>query len=276
VNAPGLQRGAALREIFGYNEPALEWWNSAMRIRSSSDSEERAWILVNMSRIDLRMGKAADAEKHARQALELVANYPWAWDALAASLADQEKPAEAAEVLKQRLSAAPNRAAPNLAAQFHLAAALEAAGSAQAGSAWQQFEKDAAARRSQPDNANRELIEYYASHGKTAEAVKLAADESQRRQDLATLSAYAAALASADRYDEARVQMDRALAPGIRDAKLFYRAGTIAAKLGDKTAAAKYLRKAIEINAGSREAGKAIKLLANLSSPESGGTAALR
>ncbi len=261
VNAPGLQRGAELREILGYNEPALEWWNSSLRITSSSDAEERAWILVNMSRVALAQGKPADAEKHARQALDLVANYPWANDALAAALLEDGKAGEAAEILQSRLSAAPN-----VRARFLLAAALEAAGKKpEAAEAWQQFEREAVARVSAPDNANPELIEYYASHDRSAEAVKLASEESQRRQDIATLAAYASALVAAGRYQEARVQMARALAPGIRDAKLFYRAGLIAAKLNDKTSAANYLKKTIEINASSPEAGKAIQLLANLS-----------
>ncbi len=100
VNAPGLQRGAQLREDSGYGEPALDWWNSSLRITSSSDLEELAWILVNMSRVALRMGKAANAEGSARQALDLVANYPLASDALAAALIAQDKPADALEILE--------------------------------------------------------------------------------------------------------------------------------------------------------------------------------
>jgi tetratricopeptide (TPR) repeat protein len=261
VNAPGLERGAALRDYFGYGEAALEWWNSSLRITSSFDSEERAWILVNMSRVALRMGKAANAEGSARQALDLIANYPLASDALAAALMAQDKPGDAAEVLARRLSAASN-----VRAEFYFAGALAASGKkAEAAAAFGQFEKDAAARVSQADNANRELIEYYANHGRAGEAVKLGAQEIERRKDIPTLSAYALALAAAGQCQEARVQMDRALEPGIRDAGLFLRAGLIAAKLDDKASAAKYLKKAIEINASSPEAGQAIELLKTLS-----------
>ena len=261
VNGPGLQRGAELREVLGYNEPALDWWSSAMRITSSSDAEERAWILVNMSRVDLHMGKPAEAEKHARQGLELVANYPWASDALAAALMEEEKPSEAAEVLGARLEAAND-----VRAKFQYATALEAAGKKEdAATVWQEFAAEAKARVSQADNANRELIAYVAAHDMSADALKLASEEVERRQDIDTLAAYASALLAAGKYQEARTQMDRALAPGIRDAKFFYQAGMIAAKANDKASAAKYLKKAIEMNASSPEAGKAIKLLANLS-----------
>jgi tetratricopeptide (TPR) repeat protein len=265
VNAPGLQCGAELRDYFGYGEPSLEWWNSSLRITSSSDAEERAWILVNMSRVELRMGKAADAGRSARQALDLVADYPPASDALAAALLGQDnagdQAGQAAEVLRHRLSAAPN-----VRAEFGFAEALEAAGrKAEAAAAFERFGKDASARVSEPDNANLELIEYYATHGRADEAVKLAEQEVQRRHDIPTLSAYALALTAAGKHQEARVQMDRALEPGIRDARLFLQAAGIAAKLNDKAAASKYLRKAIEINASSPEAEKAIQLLANLS-----------
>ena len=261
VNAPGLQRGAELRDYFGYSQPSLEWWNSSLRITSSADAEERAWILVNMSRVAMRMGKATDAEKSARQALDLVASYPLASDALAAALLAQDHAGDAADVLRRRLSVAPN-----VRAEFHFAEALDAlAEKTEAAAAFERFEKGAVARVSQPDHANRELIEYYATHGRADEAVKLAGQEVQRRQDIATLSAYALALTAAGKYREARVQMDRALEPGIRDAKLFLQAALIASKLNDKASAAKYFKQAIEINASSPEAGKAIQLLANLS-----------
>jgi predicted Zn-dependent protease len=228
VNAPGLQRGAQLRDYFGYGEPSLEWWSSALRITSSFDSEERAWILVHMSAVSLRLGKAADAGKSARQALDLVANYPPASDALAASLMGENRAGEAVEVLRQRLSAAPN-----VRAEFRFAEALAAADKkAEAAAAFERFEKDAGARVSEPDNANRELIEYYATHGRADQAVKLGAEEVERRHDIATLSAYALALMEAGRYHDARIQMDRALAPGIRDAGMSLRAGLIAAKVG--------------------------------------------
>jgi len=260
-NVAALERGAQLRDWFGYDDPALEWWNSSLRITSSFDSEERAWILVNMSRVSTRMGKAADAEKSAREALKLIANYPLANDALAAAFMAQEKPGEAAEVLRQRLAVAPN-----VRAEFRYAQALAAADKkSEAEAAFERFAKDAAARASQPDNSNRELIEYYSTHGRTEDAVKLGAGEVERRHDIPTLAVYALALSAAGKYQDAKVQMDRALEPGVREAELFLRAGLIAARLEDKSSAARYLKKAIEINASSPEAGRAMELLRTLS-----------
>jgi tetratricopeptide (TPR) repeat protein len=83
-NAAALQRGARLREILGYTEPSLEWWNAAFRLTSFADAEERAWILVNISRVQRNAGRAAEAEKSARRALELIPDYALARDALAA------------------------------------------------------------------------------------------------------------------------------------------------------------------------------------------------
>lgn len=213
-----------------------------------------------MSRVALRMGKAADAVKDARAALELIADYPLASDALAAALTGENQAGEAARILEKRL-----RLAPNVRAEFHYGEALELAGrKAEAAQAFERFEKDAVAQESQPDNANRELIEYYATHDHAQDAVKLGAEEAKRRHDIFTLSAYAQALAAAGQYSRARTAMDAALGPGIRDATLFLRAGMIAARLNDKPAAAGYLKKTIELNAGTREAEEAIQLLANL------------
>jgi tetratricopeptide (TPR) repeat protein len=296
VNAPGFERGAQLRDDFGYGGPSLEWWNSALRITSPWDVEERAWILTNMSRVALRMGKAAEAQKSARQALELVAGYPLANDALAAAMLEQGQAGGAAVVLRRRLDVLPDgcgsetrvlpsrdrkganapsletlclNAAAGVRAEFHLAEALERAGqNAEAAAAFAQFEKDALVGTSQPDNANRELIEYFAAHQRAPEAVKeavkLGQREAQRRQDIFTLSAYAQALAAAGDYVQARIQIEVALDPGIRDAGLFLQAGLIAAKLNDVDSALNYLRKAVEINASSTEAAQALELLANI------------
>lgn len=259
VNAPGLQRGALLREILGFNGPALEWWNSALRITSSADAEERAWILVNRSRVHQRLGKPAEAEKDARHALELVPDYPPAVEALAAALVEQDRPGDAVPLLTARL-----KNGPDASAQFHLAQALEAAGKpAEAGVAWEQFEKQATVCVDRPLNANHELIHYYATHGQAAAAVELASQEAQGHPDIDTLAVYALALDAAGDHAAASLQMARALAPGIRDVRLFLQAATAAAALPDKPAAARYLKRIMEMNGSSPEAEKAMKLLTN-------------
>ena len=72
--------------------------------------------------------------------------------------------------------------------------------------------------------------------------------EFARRHDVFTRDCYAWALHVNGQNEEARKQMDTALALGIRDAKLFRHAGEIALALGDRASAEKYLRQATEMN----------------------------
>ena len=62
--------------------------------------------------------------------------------------------------------------------------------------------------------------------------------EISRRHDVNTLDAYAWALCGNGRYEEAKKQIAKALAVGVREASMFYHAGVIAAKLKDEASAA--------------------------------------
>jgi hypothetical protein len=85
------------------------------------------------------------------------------------------------------------------------------------------------------DNANRELIFYYANRArKPAEALRVAEMEIARRQDVYTLDAYAWALHVNNRHAEARRQIDRALAVGVVDPLILKHADAIP-KSGLKT-----------------------------------------
>jgi hypothetical protein len=64
----------------------------------------------------------------------------------------------------------------------------------------------------------------------------------KRRQDVFTRHADAWALHVSIQRSEAREQLDKALAVGIRAPLFSYHAGVIAAKLGDQAAAERHLR----------------------------------
>src|SRR5437762_13591898 len=122
--------------------------------------------------------------------------------------------------------------APHPSRQFALAVALKQAGASEAPAAFAEFEKGALAIESNPDNANRELIFYYADYAhKPAGALRVARAEIARRHDIATLDAYAWALYSNGQYKEARAELDKALKVGIRDARLSDHAAAISGKL---------------------------------------------
>ncbi len=73
-----------------------------------------------------------------------------------------------------------------------------------------------------------------------AEALELLREELRVRRDPDTLDAYAWSLVHTGRWNEASAVMREALAGGIRDARLFYRAALIEQHLG-RTAAADVL-----------------------------------
>jgi tetratricopeptide (TPR) repeat protein len=236
-NIPGMIRGAFLRIAFGDAEGALDWLTSAFKLTNPTETEERAWLLTHLARVRFQTGKLELADQLLGQALEIFPDYYFTLDALAETRSALGKDAEAADLLRRA-----QKAAPHPRRLFALAVALKQDG------AFAEFERQARAIADQPDNANRELIFYYADYAhKPAEALRVARAEIARRQDIATLDAYAWALYSNGQYAEARVELDKALKVGIRDAMLFGHAAAIAEKLKDQTAAARYQKQVREL-----------------------------
>jgi len=241
-NVPGLTRAAYVREAIGYLDGAIEFMTQAFQRTNHSEVEDRAWILTQMAHLHLATGKVREAERLAGQALELFPGYHYALAQMAKVRAADGKHAEAVELLSKRYDAAPHPE--NL---FDLAAALDRAGRKQeAQAAFREFEEKARRESAGWDNANRELISYYVDFArKPAAALEIARVEIARKQDVHTLDAYAWALAANGRHAEAWTQIEKALKVGVKDARIYYHAGAIASKLGDRAAAARKLLAAL-------------------------------
>lgn len=82
----------------------------------------------------------------------------------------------------------------------------------------------------------------------TAEAVTLMQTEVTRRRDTETLETYAWALSTQKQWQQAQAVAQEAIALGMRDATLFYRAATIETALGNPTQAEAYRQKAQTID----------------------------
>jgi tetratricopeptide (TPR) repeat protein len=152
--------------------------------------------------------------------------------------------------LQLRYDAAPH--AENL---YDLAEALKLAGRTQeAKSAFAEFERKSLLESVRADNSNRELIFYYADYAnQPVKALEIATHEFSLRHDVFTLDSYAWALHVNGQQQEARKQMEAALAVGIRDARFLRHAGEIALAEGDRMAAQKYLQQAADLNAGDSD-----------------------
>ena len=242
---PGLTRGAYLRELYGFSDGALEFLRKAHGRTRPSEVEDRAWILTHMAHVSLGDGRLDSAERFVQQALDLFPGYHYALANLAKLRMAQERFAEAVELFKKRYDLAPHPE--NL---FDVALALEKAGRADdAVNAYREFEKLGRAEMEGADNCNLHLVFYYSDHaGKPEEALRIARREIERRQDVFTRDAYAWALFQAGDYEQADIEISKALAPGIRDAKFFYHAGAIAAKRGDEAAARDYWTRSLDAN----------------------------
>ncbi|MBI4527705.1 MAG: tetratricopeptide repeat protein [Deltaproteobacteria bacterium] len=260
-NVPGLTRAAYLRELFGDIEGALEFMHMSYQRTPPQETEDRAWMLNHIGHLHLMRGKVEEAEAAIQQALAVYPAYHYALAQLAKVRTAQQRYSEAVSLLKQLYGLAPYPE--NL---FELAKTLEKAGRAKdARKTFAEFEKKATAEMHNVDNANRELIFYYADHArKPSEALRVARLEAARRKDVYTLDAYSWALFANGAYGEARKQIEKALKVGVRDAVLFYHAGAIALEMGDRTAARGYLRNSVELNPFSEVSGAARKLLVRL------------
>lgn len=251
-NLPALLHAAHLRELFGDADGSYELLELSYQSTPSSETEERAWILTQMGHLRLSSGNLDAAENLLQQALNAFPGYYYTLGNLAQVRIAQKRYEDAVVLLKQRYQKAPSTQ--NL---YDLAEALSLAGkSEEAKREFVEFETEALVESGKKDNANRDLVFYYADQAhQPAKALQVAQQEYAWRHDVYTLDAYAWALHVSGQDLEARKQIESALTVGIRDAKLFRHAGEIVLKSGDLAAAESYLKQSVELNpAGSEQA----------------------
>lgn len=261
-NVPGLTRAAHLRELFGDHDGAVEFMDTAYRRIAETEVEDRAWIMTQIAHLSLLTCRTEAAEKLANEALALFPDYHYALAQLAEVRLQQGRPAEAVTVRQRHYLAAPHPEN-----QFELGLALQRAGrAADAQAAWQQFETAARREMDSWDNANTELVYYYADHtNRPAEALAIARKESARRQDVRTLEALAWALHKNGQSRDALIEMQKALKVGIKQPTSFYHAGAIAAAAGALSDARSYLDQSLSMCRASPAADSARHLLSSLS-----------
>jgi tetratricopeptide (TPR) repeat protein len=223
-SVPGMTRAAFLRELFGDIDGALELMNLSFQRIEPSQVEDRAWVLTQIGQLLRLQGKFAEASRVLDAALDHMPDYHYALAGKAKVRLAEGRFAEAASLFERRYRAAPHPE--NL---FEYAAAVQKAGKTkQAQGLFRQFEKEALAESAGWDNANRELIAYYADYAmKPAAALTIAKREIARRRDVHTLDAYAWALHKSGMYAEASKQIDKALAVGTVDPDILRHARAI-------------------------------------------------
>ena len=253
VNGPGLQRAGRLREIIGFPDAALEAWNSALRLASSADVEERAFILTQLAGLCRRRSKLDEAERYVKEALALEPAYPAGLEEQGRIALDAGKGEQAEQLFRRRLEQNEG-----LSARYWLTECLALQGKLPAaeGSA-AIFQQNATRTQDRPNL----LIRFLAQHADVAAAVALGERLARGNIELDTRQEYAMALLSAGNAAEAWKQMELVLKPGLQSPEFFLHAARIRQQLGDPEGARAYLKKCIEANATSRFADLAFQEL---------------
>ena len=238
---PGPQayaRIAHVRWLKGDLEGALAMMRKAAIAMSTRDADSAAWAYTRLALYQLQAGPPKIAERACVIALQIQKDYPPALCAQSRVLLAQGRNEEALALMRR---AAQSNPLPEY--QWVLADALRASGQSDEA---RRVEEDL--RRKGGSEDPRTLAIFLSSRGEQLDtALALVEQEMNKRVDVFTRDALAWALAANGRLGEANKQIRHALAEGTKDARLFYHAGAILAKSGDRQEARLMLQKAFSI-----------------------------
>lgn len=214
-------RAAHVRWLKGDLEGAIEMMQMAAKAVSPRDAEASAWAFTRLANYQFQSGSRTDAARNCASALQTFSNYPPALLLQGRMMLAQNKSAEAVEVLRMAVQCNP---LPEY--QWTLAEALRVAG--HDGEATRAESK---LKQHGTTTDPRTFALFLATRGEASEsAVRLATCEMNSRQDVFTHDALAWALAAAGNLPDAQRHIEKALAEGTQDARLFLHAAIIAAR----------------------------------------------
>ena len=232
-------RAAHMRWLKGDLEGAIEAMQLAVSAASPNDAESAAWVNTRLAFYQFQAGRVNEAEQRCALALSLQNNYPPMLLLKGKILLAQNRLGEAVDALQNAVKLNP---LPEY--QWTLAEALRVAGKEKEAS---EVEAQLCQRGANSDP--RTLALYLGTRHESPEtALRLARAELDSRSDVFTHDALAWSLAAAGKLTEAHSEMQRALAEGTQDARLFFHAGIIALEAGHAADAERWLRKAGELS----------------------------
>lgn len=228
-------RAAHLRWLKGDLAGAIDLIGDAITSASPRDPESIAWAYTRLGYYELQRGRIAEVERATEAALGHVQDYAAAMLVRGRALLASRRAAEALDWLRP---AATRNPLPEY--QWALADALRASGFTDEASAVER-ELTTTGERADP----RTLSLFLSTRGTQSDrALALARAEYHERHDVFTLDALAWAELAAGQTAVAVSTIERALAEGTRDARLFLHASVIAAAGGRRAEAARWAREA--------------------------------
>jgi tetratricopeptide (TPR) repeat protein len=232
-------RTAHMRWLKGDLGGAIEAMQLAVGAASPQDAESAAWVNTRLAFYQFQAGQFQEAEQRCAFAFSFQNNYPPA-------LLLQGKMLLARNRFRDAVDALQNAAKQNPLPEYHwtLAEALRAVGRENEASGI-----ETQLRQRGPISDPRTLALFLSTRHESPEtALQLAQAELDSRGDVFTHDALAWSLAAADKLAEAYEQMQRALAEGTEDGRLFFHAAVIASKTGHAADAERWSRKASELS----------------------------
>ena len=237
-------RVSYLRWLHGDADGAIDAMRLAAQAASPKDPEKVAWCHVQLGEAFLNKNKPAEAEREFDRALYVFPGYGAALSAKArarVAAGDYEGAlAIYAREYEGETSADAALALGDLHAKLGRTEEAE-----KFYKTFEALERDNA----EVENDWHHFVYFWTDHDRNLdEALALARKERDRRKDIYTCDALAWALYKKGQFAEAKTAMDEALRLKTRDPRLLYHAGMIASALGDRRAAADYLKAALELN----------------------------
>jgi tetratricopeptide (TPR) repeat protein len=228
-------RVAYMRWLKGDLRGAIGAARAAVSAGSPKEPEATAWASTRLAAYEWQAGEMAGASSHLDLALQRVPGYAPALLLRGKLLMADGKFADAIPPLEQAAAASP---LPDY--LWSLSDALRAAGrNDEAG----KVETELARSGASADPRTYSI--FLSTRGeRAAQALLLAKEELQTRQDVFTYDALAWAQFSNGEVIAAQENMQRALAEGTHDARLFFHAATIAAAAGENARALEFLTEA--------------------------------